>query len=84
MLQQAWAGLTNSGRGMSWTIGDFRNAPITKPDGEFFGFFKGPRDIEHTSLVFLVGASQIRDETAQNRSFVQPSQWLQGGNKKTQ
>jgi hypothetical protein len=26
------------------TIGDFRNAPITKPDGEFFGFLKGPRD----------------------------------------
>jgi hypothetical protein len=59
---------------VAFTLDDFRNAPITKPDGEFFGFLKGPRDIEYTSLVFLVGASQIRDETAQNRSYVQPSQ----------
>ncbi len=66
------------------SIGDFRNAPITKPDGKFFGFLEGSRVIEYTLFVFLVGASQIQDETAQKRSFVQPSQGLQGGKEKTQ
>ncbi len=77
-------GKSFTGEFMTYALGDFRNAPITKPDGKFFGFLKGPRDIEYTLLVFLVGASQIRHETAQNRNFVQPSQWLQGGNNKTQ
>ncbi len=56
------------------TIGDFRFAPIGKADGIFVRFMKGSSVTEDASLAFLMGASQIRDGTAQNRSFVQLSQ----------